>query len=283
MKPPIPLACLLLAACLLAGCASSTPRMREVREFAAEAAKLGTYTELTERFRYTYQRERPYLSPAADARERQLDTRRQDACDDFVTLQRGVQAYLRALGALAGDDQYDLEDQVKSVSGGIKAWPDTGLDDRHVNAYAGLSRLVLRAIGGNLQERSVQALVRDGQQPLQQLLEAMQALLRYYDKTSDNESRIVLGMLEMEIPYADTPSSRLLAALAKSQQQSKTAEYRLISRRHTLAEHNLDAIAAGHRALLQHLDQPGSDAARRALERASGQVRDSREQADAAF
>lgn len=261
---------------LLGGCASSTPRMAEVRSFAAESAKLGAYTELTERFRDTYQREKPYLSPAADNREHLLDARRQAACDDFLQLQQGVVAYMRALGTLAGDNQYDLEDQVKAVGGGIKAWPDSGLDDRYVNAFAGLGRLLARQISKDYQDRSVQALVRAGEEPVRQVLDAMRALLRYYDKTSDNEAGIVLGMLETEIAFADTPGQRLLAALGKAQLQNKSAEFRLMRRRFALAEKNLDAIAAGHQQLLLHLDRLDGEPARAALEQAAARVNASR-------
>ena len=238
---------------LLGGCASSTPRMAEVRAFAAESPKLNAYHELTERYRATYQREQPFLSSTADIRERALDVRRQQACDDFVKLQYGVQAYMQALGKLAGDSQYDLEDQVKNLGAGIKAWPDSGLEDRQVNAFTGLVRLLTRAITLPAQEQAVQALVRDGQQPMQELLEAMRTLLRLYDKSNDNEQQIVVGMLEVEIPYLDPARDRLLLALAKSQQQEKTAEYRLIGLRYTLAQKNLEAIERSHRALVEHL------------------------------
>jgi hypothetical protein len=238
---------------VLAGCASSTPRMAEVREFAAQSPKLNAYHELTERYRGTYQREQPFLSGSADTRERLLDARRQAACDDFVKLQYGVQAYMQALGRLAGDSQYDLEDQVKSLSGGIKAWPDSGLDDRHVNALAGITRLVTRAITRPMQENAVQELMRDGQQPMQDLLDAMRTLLRLYDKTGDNEEKIVLGMLETELPFLDPKRDRLLLALARSQQQEKRNEYRLIGLRSTLAQKNLAAIEQSHRALLNQI------------------------------
>jgi hypothetical protein len=238
---------------VLAGCASSTPRMAEVREFAAQSPKLNAYHELTERYRSTYQREQPFLSGSADTRERLLDARRQAACDDFVKLQYGVQAYMQALGKLAGDSQYDLEDQVKSLSGGIKAWPDSGLDDRHVNALAGITRLVTRAITRPMQENAVQELMRDGQQPMQDLLDAMGTLLRLYDKTSDNEEKIVLGMLETELPFLDPRRDRLLLALARSQQQEQRNEYRLIGLRSTLAQKNLAAIEQSHRALLHQI------------------------------
>jgi hypothetical protein len=238
---------------VLAGCASSTPRMAEVREFAAQSPKLNAYHELTERYRSTYQREQPFLSGSADTRERLLDARRQAACDDFVKLQYGVQAYMQALGKLAGDSQYDLEDQVKSLSGGIKAWPDSGLDDRHVNALAGITRLVTRAITRPMQENAVQELMRDGRQPMQDLLDAMRTLLRLYDKTSDNEEKTVLGMLETELPFLDPRRDRLLLALARSQQQEKRNEYRLIGLRSTLAQKNLAAIEQSHRALLNQI------------------------------
>lgn len=238
---------------LLAGCASSTPRMAAVRAFAADAPKLGAYHELTERYRHTYQRQQPYLAPSAERREQQLDARRQQACDDFVQLQYGLQAYMRALGQLAGDSQYDLEDQVKSLATGIKAWPDSGLEDRHVNAYAGLTRLLARAVTRPLQERAVDDLMREGSQPAQQLLDALRTLLRLYDKSSDNEQAAVIGMLESEIPFLDAGRDRLLLAFARSRQQEKQAEFRLIGLRFTLARNNLDLIEQRHRALIAQL------------------------------
>lgn len=237
-----------LLACL-AGCTSSTPRMRQVREFAAQAPALAAYTDLTGRYRDTYQRAAPYLSPEADAEERRQDLQRRAAAPDFLAVEQAVHTYMRALGALAGDGQFDLEDQVKSLSGGIKAWPDSGLSDRHVSAYAGLARLLARWLTRSWQERSTQALLAEGAEPLQQLLDAMQALLRHYDKSSDNESRMVLGMLEVSLAYTD-PQQRLLAALGKARLQEKTAEYRLAGLRLTLARKHLAAIAQAHQALL---------------------------------
>ncbi|RZT11341.1 hypothetical protein SAMN05216319_0178 [Duganella sp. CF402] len=238
---------------ILTGCASSTPRMAEVRAFAADSPKLGAYHELTERYRYTYQREQPFLSPAANASEQQLDARRQQACDDFAKLHTGLQAYMQTLGKLAGDSQYDLEDQVKNIGGGIKAWPDSGLEDRHVNAFAGLTRLIARGVTRPLQEQAVNDILREGNQPVQELLDAMRTLLRLYDKTSDNEARTVLGMLETEIPYLDPQRDRLLLALSRVQQQEKSKEYRLAGLRTTLARKNLDAIEQKHRALVAQL------------------------------
>lgn len=252
----LPRLCFILSLSLLLGaCASpgSSARLQAVRTLAAQSQGLQAYAELTEHYRSTYHREQPYLSAAADQSERQLDLRRQAACDDFITLQRAVQRYLQTLGALAGDERYDLEDEIKGMGSAIKAWPDTGLDDRYVNAYAGLTRLLARQLTAGVQERAVQALLRDGAAPMETLLDAMRTLLRLYAKTSHNESRIVLGLLEVELPFADTPRDRLLAAMARELLQTKQAGYRLLARRYTLAEQQLDALSRQHLAVLSQL------------------------------
>lgn len=269
--PRIPASALavLFATLILGGCAGN-PRLHEAREFAAESAKLGGYADLTQRFRDTYLREQPYLSPAAEQRERAADARRRAAYPDLMAIHAAVQLYMQTLGKLADGEAFDLKEPVKAMGAGIKAWPDTGLTDRHVNAYSGLAQLLARAATNPYQKRAVQAMVRDGDQELQALLEAMQNLLRYYDKSSDNERDIVLGMLEVEIPFADTPRDRLLAALAKSHRLAKRNEYRLIGLRHTLAAKHVAAIAAAHKALAARMGQPDSPAAARSAEAGSG-------------
>lgn len=249
MKRYLPLLlCLLLAAC------ASNPRLKEVRSLSDEAPKLAAFSDLSQRFRDTYQRQQPYLSAPAAQREQAIDRKRHDAYPDFVALHTAVTTYLRTLGSLAGGETYNYSEQVKQLSDGIKAWPDTGLTDRHVNAYSALVRLMLRGLAGQEQDKAVQAMLRDGAEPLQTSLDAMHTLLRYFNKNHDNEQRIVLGMLEVEIPYADAPRDRLLAALARAHQQEKIREYRLLGLRHTLAGQHVDAIRTRHAALLQGLD-----------------------------
>jgi hypothetical protein len=235
---------------LLAGCASEA-RLAQVRDFADDAPKLAGFADLSARFRDTYQREQPYLSPDADARERAIDIKRHDAYPDFVALHEAVTAYLHALRALADKGQYDFSGEARAMSSSIKAWPDTGLSDKHVDAYSRLVRVMTRYGGARAQNKAVQALLREGYQPLQDALDAMHTLLRYFNRNHDNEQRIVMGMLEVEIPYAEAPRERLLAALAKSHQREKASEYRLLGLRHTLATNNVDALRARHAQLFK--------------------------------
>jgi predicted nucleic acid-binding protein len=238
----------------LVGCAASNARLLQVRELAGDAPKLAAFAELSARYRDTYKRELPYLSPDADQRERVIDAKRHEAYPDFVALHDAVTAYLHALGALAGKGQFDFQGETRALADGIKAWPGTGLEDRHVNAYGRLARLLTRYAGIREQDKALQAMLREGYQPLQDALDAMDTVLRFFNKNHDNEQRIVLGMLEVEIPYSAAPRDRLLAALAKSHQQEKIAEYRLLGLRHTLAARHIEALRARHAALYRELD-----------------------------
>jgi hypothetical protein len=237
----------------LTGCAGQK-RLDGVREFAALAPTLTSYADLSQRYRHTSHREQPYLSPAADQRERALDEKRRDAYPDFMAIQQAVVAYMRALGTLAGGEQFSVDDQVKGAAAGIKAWPDAGITDRHVSAYAGLTRLLARLVGGREQDKAVQALLREGYEPMQASLDAMGTVLRHYDKTHDNERAIVLGTLDVETAFADNPKDRLLAVLAKAHRQDKASEYRLLGLRHTLAARHVHEIQTRHQALVQGLD-----------------------------
>jgi hypothetical protein len=248
---PVILLSLLLA---LAACATQNARLEQVRNFADDAPRLASFADLSARYRDTYQRERPYLSPEAEQRERVIDARRREAYPDFIALHDAVTTYLHALGALAGKGQFDFQGQGKDLAEGIKAWPGTGLQDRHVDAYARLVRLLAHYAGIREQDKALQAMLRDGYQPLQDSLEAMDTLLRFFNKNHDNEQRIVLGMLEMEMPFAAAPRDRLLAALAKSHQQDKRNEYRLLGLRHTLAAQHVDRLRARHAELFKGLD-----------------------------
>jgi hypothetical protein len=243
---------LVLLAALLAGCAGNA-RLNDVREFAAQAPKLNGYVELSQRYRDTYTREQPYLTAAADRREQAIDVQRRAAYPDLIAIHEAVVAYLRTLGKLAGGDQFDPGDQIKDAAKGIKAWPDTGLSDRHVNAVSGLARLIARVATGRAQDQAVQEMLRDGYEPLRDALDAMTTVLRYYDKNHDNEQAIVIGMLETEIPFANKPQERLVAALAKAHRQEKLNEYRLLGRRHTLAAQHVQDIRARHEALYRGL------------------------------
>lgn len=256
MKPCRHLAtfALLWAALLLGGCAGTgNVSLQEVREFADASARLGGYAELSSRYRDTYQREQPYLTPAADKLARENDARRRAIYDDFVSVQKSVVLYMQTLSLLAGDARYDLTPQLDDLGAGLKSLSNSALEQRHVSAYTGLTRLLTRAIASNYQNRSVETMVRDGDADLQMLIDAMVTLTRLYAKTNENEKKTVLGIFDVEIPFAARPQDRMLVTLAKVHYMNKSIEYRLIDKRYDLALQGLAKVSLGHQKLRQNL------------------------------
>jgi hypothetical protein len=253
----------LCASLLLDGCATTgSVNLQEVRDFADASAKLGAYAELSRRYRDTYEREQPYLSPAADKLARDNDVKRHAVYDDFVTLQKTLVLYMQTLSVLAGDNRYDLTPRLDDLGNGLKANAESGLEQRHIAAYMGLTRLLTRVIASGYQNRSVETMVRDGDADVQAILEAMISLTRLYMKTNENEKKTVLGIFDVEIPFSTRSSDRMLVTLAKVHYMNKAAEYRLVDKRYELALQGLTKVALGHQKLRENLNNLSRDEVR---------------------
>jgi hypothetical protein len=262
------LVCFLLGLNLvLGGCASTggPVSLQEVREFADASAKLGGYAELSRRYRDTYEREQPYLPASADKLARENDAKRRAVYEDFVSVQKAVVLYMQTLSLLAGDTRYDLTERIDDLGNGLKANAESGLQQRHVAAYTGLTRLLTRVIASGYQNRSVETMVRDGDADVQILLEAMISLTRLYYKTNENEKKTVLGIFDVELPFAKGSNERMLVTLAKVHYLNKASEYKLIDRRYDLALQGLTKVALGHQKLRENLHKLTQEDVKRML------------------
>ena len=260
------LALLVLAvAAMLGGCASSNISLQEVREFADASAKLGAYGELSKRYRDTYLREQPYLSPAADRVARENDAKRRAVYDDFASVQKALVLYMQTLYVLSGDGRYDLTPQLDDMGNGVKALAGSGLEQQHVVAYTGLTRLLTRVIASGYQQRSVETMVRDGDAHVRVLLDAMMTLTRLYAKTHDNEKKTVLGIFDVEIPFSGRPQDRMLVTMAKVHYMDKVLEYKALDKRYAIALQGLEKVALGHQKMRDNLERMASNEVRHLL------------------
>jgi hypothetical protein len=162
---------------------------------------------------------------------------------------------MQTLAALAGEESFDLSKEVDSLGGAIKSYPDFGIDAKHVDAIAGISKVITKWITSSVQERAVRDMIREGDPHLQTTLEGMSTLIRYYRKTNENEKKTVLGFFEVEIPFADAPKDKLLATLARIHVQSRTLEYKNAQLKYDEAEKGIKGVAEGHKKLFDNIDR----------------------------
>ncbi len=266
----------LISTCLLLLSLGACVNLEAVRDFAGESAKLSGYTELTIRFRDTYKREQPYLSAEADLMARENDKRRQTAYQDLLKVHEGVSLYMRTLATLAGDDTFDVAQEFSAVSSGIKAYPDLGIDAKHVDAFSNMSKVLAKWATSAAQERAVREMVKEGGPHLQVMLEGMVRLVRYYRKTFENEEREIFGLFETELPFANGPKDRLLVVIARAHVQAKAAEYQAMKAMYAAAEQGIKSIADGHKRLLENVDRLSSDEAKHLISRFAKDIKAAR-------
>ena len=232
--------------------------LKAVQDFAAESAKFSAYTELTTRFRDTYQREQPYVSGQTAQLAQANDAKRKASYPDLLKIQRSVALYMRTLATLAGDKTFDFSKSLDSLESGIKAHHDFGIGENQVEAYSNLSQVVAKWIASGYQTRAVRAMLKEGDPPLQILLEGMVSLVGHYRRTNENERSSVIGLLEVEIAFVDPSKDLLLTTLARAHLQSKLQEYQLADGRYAEVEKGIKKIQGGHRALVENADRLSS-------------------------
>lgn len=236
----------LLLAIVLSGCVN----LKEVRDYASESARLSAYTELTTRFRDTYEREQPYFDGEA---ERADDRKRKAAYEDFLNIHYSVSLYMQTLATLAGEETFDISTGIKSLAAGINSYPDFGIDKKHADAMFNMSNVIARWATSEYQKGAVRSMIKEGDAPLQTTLNGMTVLVRLYRKTNENEKKRILGYLETEILMIP-PKDKLQAMLARAHEQAKRAEYRNAELLFDEAERGINSIAEGHRRLLDNIN-----------------------------
>jgi hypothetical protein len=170
-----------------------------VRDYANEAAKFSAYTELTTYYRDTYEREKPYLIGEADKIAKENDKKRKEFYKNFLNVHERLALYMKTLAVLAGDETFDINKEIDTLTKRINKFPEMGFDEKHVAACADISKIIAKWAMSGKQQHAVRKMVTEGNEPLQTLLEGMSAVLRQYRHTHDNERKEVLGLFEMEI------------------------------------------------------------------------------------
>lgn len=233
--------------------------LKEVRNFATESAKLSGYTELSTRFRDTFERQKPYLSGENLQAEEANDKQRKEIYPDLIRIHERASRYLLTLAKLAGDDTFDLSPRIDTVGDRINDHPQFPIEAKHVQAYTELGKLVAKWSTSRSQQRAVREMVREGNEPLQVLLDGMGDLVRLYRKTHEQERNAVLGFFQVQLPFHDPQQDTLLLALARTHEQAKEREYRLAGATYDDAEQGIRKISAGHAALLSNMNNLDAD------------------------
>jgi hypothetical protein len=234
-------------------------QLKEVRDFAGESAKFSGYTELTTRFRDTFERELPYLDDQNLIKEAENDKGRKQVYSDLLKIHDRVSLYLKTLATLAGEDRFDLSKPIGAVEEGITANSNFGIEQKQVNAYSELGKIVAKWATSAYQQSAVREMVREGNGHVQVSLEGMAGLVRLYRKTHTQERKIVFGTFDVEVPFRNKPQDKLLLVLTRTHIQTKELEYKVAEAKYDDAEKGISKIADGHAGLYKDINNLDKD------------------------
>jgi hypothetical protein len=233
----------------LTGCAD----LAAVREYARQSAQLDGYAELTHRYRNTYQRERPYLFGEARERAAELDRRRSEVYADLIRLHTSVTTYMETLGKAAGEDSFSLSEPAGALLEPLAERPELGMNAELVRQYGKLAQLLTGWMTAVHQRHAVQEMIRQANAPLQAVLSGMERLVVIYEKTHENEQRIILDLLSMELAMADPDEQRLLVALGRAREQKLQQAYEQVKGQYPAVRETIQAVAEGHQSLYDNV------------------------------
>lgn len=238
-----------LGAGLLAGCAD----LKGIRKFSDSAADTASYTGLTSYYLGEFDHSKRYEEDAA--KKKQLDQesigrRKQEKA--LLGLHRGVQDYMKALGALASDEVISYDESLKKLGDEIK---NTKLvSETQVDAYQKITGIIAKAATDGYRQRKLKQLIGDANEPFQKIAVALGEIVSSgYVLSLDNELDVMNSYYKEVIKLA--PPNDPGTEMVKETWRTKKED--LAARRQACLAYadTIQKIAQAHQELFSNKDK----------------------------
>jgi hypothetical protein len=161
-----------LCAGFLTGCAD----LKSIRKFADSAADTASYTDLTADYIGGPDRMKGYEeSPERKAELAKESAAREKQEKALLGLHRGIQDYMKAIGALASDETVSYDQSLGKLGNEIKATKI--ISDSDADAYQGIARILLKASTDGYRQKKLKELIDEANAPFQKVAGGLKALV----------------------------------------------------------------------------------------------------------
>jgi hypothetical protein len=134
--------------------------------------------------------------------------------EDIEKIQALCSQYLETLGTLAGADFATLTPEISSLAASIKAFPESGITARSVDAYASLATALSNALLSFYQQKKVTELVERGGPHFNELLSTLIRVSETSDEAISEYSRIMIGATADDLVKETRRGNTLVARVA---------------------------------------------------------------------
>jgi hypothetical protein len=246
---------------LVAGCAD----LKAIRTFADTAADSAGYTSLSADYPKSIERQKRYQD---DRYQSQLDRElrsRQAQQPALLGLHKGIEEYIRALGALASDELVSYDASLDSLAADIRA--TKLIDDAKADAFAALTKRTAKAATEMYRRRKLKRLIADANGSFQIVVGALIDIVgRDFVSSLDNESVAADKYYREIVAIAEkAPPQQASVELLKERWQEKTDALKAKKEACVLYVEVLKKIGNGHQLLFDNRDRLSSGQLRESI------------------
>ena len=252
--PALPVVLAVLLAAALSGCAS----FKEVRTFASLSANAASHEALTRDYIGALDRRRQYQPAKFHSDLEAQKARREAQRASLDLLQQTVTDYMQGLGSLASGETRAFDRSLDDLSTNLNK--ATLLDSNEKEAAGALSTLLARAVTSIYRQHEMKKLIRDGNQPLQDVINATRKIVKK-GMVADLqvESTLVERYYDNFMLAPDNPVEPVAMALAKEARVEALGRVDNRIRSAQSYDAVLEKISEGHQYLYDHRDMIGND------------------------
>ncbi|WP_139176615.1 hypothetical protein [Nitrosospira multiformis] len=243
---------------LLVSYVSGCAPFREVKAFAALSSEAASYDELTRDYVAALDRRKQYQPEKFHGELEAQKIRREAQRASLDLLQQTVTDYMQGLANLASGNTHTYDKSLKELSANLSR--ATLLTSQEKEAVGALSTLLARAVTAGYRLHELRKLVRDANQPLQHVIQAMRKIVEKGMIADLQVEAVLLGRYYDNFMYApDNPMEPVAMALAR---EARTESLGRVNNRIRSAQSYiavLDKIAAAHQYLYEYREKIGSN------------------------
>ncbi|MEO8767865.1 MAG: hypothetical protein ABI363_05945 [Nitrosospira sp.] len=254
LRPALPVVLAVLLATTLSGCAN----FKEVKTFSSLSANAASHEALTRDYIGTFDRRKQYQPSKFHGELEAQKARREAQRASLDLLQRTVTDYMQGLGGLASGEIRTYDKSLKDL--GINLNKATLLDNNEKEAAGALSTLLARSVTAVYRLRELKKLIRDGNQPLQDVINATRKIVKKGIVADlQVESTLVERHYDNFMLAPDNPLEPVAMALAKEARAEALGRVDNRIRSAQSYDAVLEKISEGHQYLYDHRDMIGND------------------------
>ncbi|SCX46368.1 hypothetical protein [Nitrosospira sp. Nsp1] len=242
----------------VSGCAS----FKEIKAFASLSSSAATHDALTRDYIGALDRRKQYQPQKFHSELEAQKMRREAQRASLDMLQQTVTDYMQGLGGLAAGEIRTYDKSLDDLSDRLNKV--TLLSDDEKDAVGALSTLLARTVTAAYREHEIRKLIRDGNQPLQDVIKATRKIVvKGMAADLQVESALVGRYYDNFIFAPNNPQEPIAMALADEARVEALG--RVDNRLRAARSYDviLEKIAQGHQYLFDHRDSLGDEALER--------------------